>query len=53
MIRSKEAVALKPNVVATACPFCLTNLEDGIKVLDKDKEVEVKDIIELVKEAST
>jgi Fe-S oxidoreductase len=49
--RAHEAVGIKPDIIATACPFCLINLEDGIKVLNKEDIVQVKDIIELVKDA--
>lgn len=49
--RAKEAARVNPNILATACPFCLTQLEDGIKTVGKDAEIQVKDIIELVSEA--
>jgi len=51
-IRAREAVSVNPDIVATACPFCLVNLEDGIKTLDKHGDVMVKDIAELVNEAT-
>ena len=49
--RAREAASVEPDIIATACPFCLINLEDGIKVIDKDDVIQVKDIIELVKDA--
>lgn len=49
--RAREAANVEPDIIATACPFCLINLEDGIKVIDKDDRIQVKDIIELVKDA--
>jgi Fe-S oxidoreductase len=48
--RAREAISVEPDVIATACPFCLLNLEDGIKVIDKEDKIQVKDIIELVKD---
>lgn len=51
-IRAREAVSVNTDMIATACPFCLVNLEDGIKALDKNGNVMVKDIIELVNEAT-
>lgn len=48
--RAREASSIEPDIVATACPFCLINLEDGLKVFDKHN-IQVKDIIELVKDA--
>lgn len=50
-VRAREAASLEPDVIVTACPFCIINLEDGIKLIDKDQEIQVKDIIELVSEA--
>lgn len=35
-------------VIVTACPFCLVNIQDAVKTLDLDKEIEVLDIAELV-----
>jgi len=49
--RAREAVSVEPDIIATACPFCLLNLEDGIKVIDKEDKIQVKDIIELVKDS--
>lgn len=49
--RTEEAIALQPNVVATGCPFCNTMMTDGIKHFNKNEEVTVKDIVELIAEA--
>jgi len=49
--RAKEALELEVEVIATACPFCLTALEDAVKVLDAEDKIVVRDIAELVKEA--
>ena len=48
--RTEEALATKPNIIATGCPFCNTMITDGVKHFDKNKEVEVKDIVELLDE---
>jgi Fe-S oxidoreductase len=47
--RTEEALALKPDVIGTACPFCMTMMTDGVKA--KESAVQVKDIAELVLEA--
>ena len=39
----------KPGIVASACPFCMTMMEDGL--LAKKANVQDKDIAELVAEA--
>lgn len=48
--RSKEAIATGAKTVATACPFCLTMITDGVKAEQAD-DVVVKDIAEIVAEA--
>jgi Fe-S oxidoreductase len=49
--RLQEALSLNVDTVAVACPYCVTTLEDAVKVLDVENKVSVKDILELVKEA--
>ncbi len=49
--RAKEALELGVEVIATACPFCVTTLEDAVKVLDAEDKIVVKDIAELLREA--
>lgn len=46
--RAKEAINTGANTVATACPFCMTMLQDGITAEGKEKDVGVKDIAEVV-----
>ena len=49
--RTEEALGTGANMIAAACPFCLTMLTDGIKLKEKEESVEVKDIAELIAEA--
>jgi succinate dehydrogenase/fumarate reductase iron-sulfur protein len=49
--RVKEALDLGVDVIAVACPFCVTTLEDAVKVLDVENKIAVKDVLELLKEA--
>ena len=46
--RAEEALALKPNVIGTACPFCMTMLEDGVKDKEATETVKVKDVAEML-----
>jgi Fe-S oxidoreductase len=46
--RTEEALALKPNVIGTACPFCMTMLEDGVKDKEATGTVKVKDVAEML-----
>ena len=48
--RTKEALKLEPDVIATGCPFCNTMMTDGVKVVDEGS-AEVKDIAELIAES--
>ena len=49
--RTEEALSLNPDVIGTACPFCMTMLTDGVKAREAADRVQVKDIAELVLEA--
>ena len=49
--RTEEALAEKPNIIAAGCPFCNTMLTDGVKHFNKEGEVVVKDVAELIAEA--
>jgi succinate dehydrogenase/fumarate reductase iron-sulfur protein len=49
--RLQEALDLNANTVAVACPYCVTTLEDAVKVLDVENRIAVKDILEIIKEA--
>ena len=46
--RSNEAVQTGASIIAAACPFCNTMLTDGVKNSNKEEEVEVFDIAELI-----
>ena len=47
--RTEEALKLKPDVIATGCPFCNTMMTDGVKAINEGA-AEVKDIAELIAE---
>ena len=47
--RTEEALALKPDVIATGCPFCNTMMTDGVKAVSEGS-AEVMDIAELIAE---
>jgi Fe-S oxidoreductase len=50
--RSEEALALKPNIIAVGCPFCNTMMTDGVKHAEKENEVSVLDIAEMIAQAA-
>jgi Fe-S oxidoreductase len=49
--RMEDALALKPSVIATGCPFCNTMMTDGVKHFEQEHTIAVKDIAELIAEA--
>jgi Fe-S oxidoreductase len=51
MERTEEALHTQANIVATACPFCMTMLTDGLKMADKTETVKNLDIAELIAES--
>jgi len=46
--RTREALETGSTVIAAACPFCNTMLTDGVKAHEKEEQVSVLDIAELV-----
>lgn len=50
--RTEEALESSANIIASACPFCMTMMRDGVKHFDKENEVEVLDVAELVARAN-
>jgi len=49
--RAEEAVATGAQIIASACPFCNTMMTDGIKNKEKENEMAVLDIAELIAES--
>ena len=52
VLRTEDALATKPQIIATGCPYCKTMMTDGVKFKEKEAEVAVKDIAELIAEAN-
>lgn len=48
VLRVKMAAEAGANVIVTACPFCLVNMEDAIKVAGLEGQLEAIDLAELV-----
>lgn len=46
--RTEDALKTEAEVIATACPFCMTMLTDGLKYKNKEEEVKNLDIAELI-----
>ena len=48
VLRVQMAAEAGANVVVTACPFCLVNVEDAIKVAGLEGQMEAIDLAELI-----
>jgi Fe-S oxidoreductase/nitrate reductase gamma subunit len=46
--RTEEALSVNPDIISTACPFCMTMMTDGVKEKGRQEEVKVQDFAELV-----
>jgi heterodisulfide reductase subunit D len=46
--RAEEALATGATIIAVNCPFCLTMMSDGVKAKDKQDDVMVYDLSELI-----
>ena len=49
--RTEEALETKAEVIAVNCPFCMTMMSDGLKAKEKQEEVMVYDLSELIVES--
>ncbi len=49
--RTDMAIAVKADKIATACPFCMTMLSDGIKDRGKEETMSAMDVAEIVWQA--
>jgi len=47
-LRTEDALKVKPDIIATGCPYCMTMMSDGVKVKDKESEIKVMDVAELI-----
>ncbi len=48
--RTKELLNTGAETIASACPFCMTMINDGLKAEEKNEEVVVKDVAEIILE---
>ncbi|KAA6433600.1 (Fe-S)-binding protein [Rufibacter glacialis] len=49
--RAQEAIGTGATIIASACPFCMTMMADGVKSQNKEDSVQVFDIAELIAQA--
>jgi Fe-S oxidoreductase len=49
--RTDDALKTGAEVIATACPFCMTMMTDGLKYKNREEEIKNLDIAEMVAQA--
>jgi heterodisulfide reductase subunit D len=49
--RTEEAITTNPEIIITACPFCMTMLTDGIKYKNQEEKIINLDIAEIVSQS--
>jgi len=50
--RTEDALETQAEIIATGCPFCNTMMTDGVKNFEKEGEVKVMDVAELIAHAA-
>ncbi|MBW2624369.1 MAG: (Fe-S)-binding protein [Deltaproteobacteria bacterium] len=50
-LRVREAFDAGAEILATACPYCISMLEDSLKTTDLEEQLQVKDISEILLES--
>lgn len=48
LARTEQALAVNPTMISSACPYCLTMLEDGTKEKEVEESVKTRDIAEIL-----
>jgi Fe-S oxidoreductase len=49
--RVEQALSVNPTLISSACPYCLTMMNDGAKIKNVDEQVKTKDIAEILAES--
>jgi len=49
-LRVEQAMEVQPDILASACPFCLTMFEDGVKAKEVGDKIKTRDIAEILVE---
>jgi heterodisulfide reductase subunit D len=49
--RTEDALKTEARVIATACPFCMTMMTDGLKYKTREEEIRNLDIAELISQS--
>ena len=50
--RTEDVLETNASIVATGCPFCNTMMTDGVKNFNKEEDIQVLDVAELIAQAA-
>lgn len=50
--RTEDALETNPDVIAVGCPFCMTMMTDGVKHFNKEQQIKVMDVAEMIAQAN-
>jgi Fe-S oxidoreductase len=50
-LRVEQLMDTKPDIIASACPYCMTMLTDGIKEKNAEESIATRDVLEIVADA--
>ena len=50
--RTEDVLEANASIVATGCPFCNTMMTDGVKNFNKEEDIQVLDVAELIAQAA-
>lgn len=48
VLRTEDALKTNPSVIATGCPYCNTMMTDGVKYKEKESDIDVLDVAEML-----
>ncbi|MGX9931825.1 (Fe-S)-binding protein [Virgibacillus salarius] len=46
--RTEQAMAVQPNMISSACPYCLTMISDGTKAKEVEEDISTMDVAEIL-----
>jgi Fe-S oxidoreductase len=49
--RTEQALEVNPTAIASACPYCLTMMNDGVKMKEAEDRVKTRDVAEILADA--
>ncbi|MFC0561127.1 (Fe-S)-binding protein [Halalkalibacter alkalisediminis] len=49
--RTEQALEVKPSVIGSGCPYCLTMLSDGTKAKEVEEDVQTLDLVEILEKS--